>query len=129
MKKPMVLVVDVDTENLEWERTFLEEALEDGALVCRGPTEHKTCPLLTGDDCALIHDADGILFELDLDKSQSRRILQRYKDQLDIPIRVVATPEDLRRYYSLLEGLEVATPPIGPAKLDAFAAEVESEVE
>lgn len=129
MKKPMVLVVDLDTENLEWERTFLEEALEDGALICRGPTGHKTCPLLTGADCALIHDADGILFELDLDKSQSRRILQRYKDDLDIPIRVVATPEDMLRYSSLLEGLEVVTPPIGPAKLDAFAAEVESEVE
>jgi hypothetical protein len=93
MRTPMILVVDADAQNLEWERTFLEESLEDGALMCRGPSGDKHCPVLVGVDCPLVHAADGILFELDLDKEDSRRVLQRYTETLDVPTRVVATPD------------------------------------
>jgi hypothetical protein len=129
MKKPLVLVVDADAKDLEWEKRFLEDVLEEEASVCRGPGTDRECPLITGLDCSKLHAADGILFELDLDKEVSRRILQRYTEVLDIPIRVVATPEDVRRYSTLLSRVEVVDPPIGPAKLDAFAAEVEAETD
>ncbi|MDP9234630.1 MAG: hypothetical protein M3P01_08775 [Actinomycetota bacterium] len=127
--KPVVLIVDADLVELDWGKRFLEDALEDGALLCQGPGDNQRCPLLTGHDCSLIHQADGIMFELDLDRDEDRDILQRYTEMLDVPIRVVATPEQLHRYPSLLENVEVVAPPVGPARLDAFAAEIESSIE
>ena len=127
MKSAVVLVIDANADNLHWKEGFLEETLEDQAVICRGPTPQRRCPLLTGHDCSMIHAADGILFELDLDKDESRQILERYTEILDIPIRVVATEDDARKFSSLLSKVEIVTPPIGPAKLDAFAAEVEAE--
>jgi hypothetical protein len=129
MRRPIVLVVDADAESLESERRFLEAALEDSAVVCRGPRGESQCPLLTGHDCSLIHKADGILFELDLDREEVRQILGRYVETLDVPIRVVATPDQVSRYSSLLDEVEVVNPPLGPAGLDAFAAEVEHSVD
>jgi hypothetical protein len=129
MRKPIVLVVDADAESLESERRFLEAALEDKAVVCRGPRGERQCPLLIGHDCSLIHKANGILFELDLDRDDVRQILGRYVETLDVPIRVVATPDQVSRYSTLLDKVEVVNPPFGPAGLDAFAAEVEHSVD
>jgi hypothetical protein len=129
MRKPVVLVVDAHADAVESERRFLEEALEDRALICQGPRGEKKCPLLTGHDCSLIHNADGILFELDLENSEVRQILQRYIESLEVPVRVVATPEQTARYSSILSKVETVHPPVGPASLDAFAAEVEHSID
>ena len=128
MRKPVILVIDADAEELEWQRSFVDNALEDAVVICRGPTRDQQCPLLTGHDCPKIHAADGILFQLDLEDDESRQILARYTDELDVPIRVVATGEQSRRFGSQLSSVEVIAPPVGPAKLDAFAAEVEHTI-
>jgi hypothetical protein len=47
---------------------------------------------------------------------------------LSVPIRVVVTEEQSTRWARFLAPVEVFVPPIGPAKLDAFVAEVESEL-
>jgi hypothetical protein len=48
-------------------------------------------------DCSLIHSADGILSELDLEEKEVRQVLQRYIETLEVPVRVVATPEQAER--------------------------------
>jgi hypothetical protein len=51
-----------------------------------------------------------------------------YRQRLDIPIRVVVSEEQKERFAGFLVDYEVVLGPVGPAKLDGFAAEVESEV-
>jgi hypothetical protein len=84
------------------------------------------CPILRGDHCPRLEQADGVLFQLDLDREDHRAILARYIELLDVPIRVVCTADQKVRYSELLEPVEVVTPPVGPAALDGFASEVEA---
>lgn len=127
MRTPVVLDVNPDPTALEWEQSFLTR-LDVPTIACCGPETRGGCPLLVGEDCHKIRAADGVLFQLDLDRDDNRRILARYIDTLDVPIHVVCTPEQKVRWAKLLERVEVFTPPVGPARLDGFAAEVESDI-
>ena len=126
MRMPVILDVNPDPEALDWEQDFLTR-IETSVIGCCGPDQVGGCPLLEGKPCAKIEAADGVLFQLDLDRPEHRRILAKYVRLLDVPIRVVVSAEQQVRWARLLDLVEVFTPPIGPAKLDAFAAEVESE--
>ena len=126
MRAPVILDVNPDADALGWEQDWLGR-LDLPVVTCRGPHESWRCPLLAGRPCGKVERADGILFQLDLDRPDHREILRRYTE-LDVPIRVVVAPDQAVRYRDLLRPVEVFTPPIGPAKLDAFAAEVESEL-
>ena len=128
MRKPVILDVNPDPKELAWEQDFLAR-LETPVVACCGPDAQGGCPLLRGESCRKIEKADGVLFQLNLDRGDHRRILGMYLRQLDVPIRVVATPEQQLRWAGLLSLVEVFTPPIGPAKMDAFAAEVASETD
>lgn len=127
MNKAVILDVNPDSYELDWEQDFLSR-IETLVVSCCGPDTQGGCPLLRGEPCAKIEVADGVLFQLDLDRAEHRRLLAKYVRLLDVPIRVVVTQEQKQRWAHLLELVEVFTPPIGPAKLDAFAAEVESEI-
>lgn len=109
------------------DRAFLE-GLGHQVEVCHGPRHGTLCPILSGEGCLLAEGAQGIIFELDLDRPQHRAILNEYKTSLrsDIPIRVLVRPDQARRYPHLLAGLRtwMDTPVAGD--LDAVAAEVES---
>lgn len=126
MNTPVILDVNPDPDALDWEQDFLTR-IETSVIGCCGPDHQGGCPLLEGDACAKIEAADGVLFQLDLDRAEHRQILARYVRILDVPIRVVVSPQQKVRWANLLEHVEVFTPPVGPATLDAFAAEVESE--
>jgi hypothetical protein len=126
MKTPTILDVNPDLTNSQWEDDFMTR-LELHVLLCSGPPENGTCPILKYKSCPIADKADGILFQLDLDRPMSRAILRRYIDHLDIPIRVVATDEQAARYADLLADVEVMRPPVGPSGLDGFAAEVEHQ--
>jgi len=128
VKMPYILDVNPDSDALAWERDFLTR-IEASVISCCGPDKDGGCPLLRGEKCGNIQAADGVLFQLNLDRPEHRRILAKYVMQLDVPIRVTVTPDQEKRWAHLLELVEVVTPPMGPAKLDAFAAEVESEVD
>ena len=128
MITPVILDVNPEASALDWELDFLTR-IETPVIGCCGPDAQGRCPLLRGEPCAKMEAADGVLFQLDLDSAEHRRILARYVKQLDVPIRVVVTDDQKQRWAHLLELVEVFTPPIGPAKLDAFAAEVESETQ
>jgi hypothetical protein len=109
------------------DRAFLED-LGHQVEVCHGPPHGTICPILTDAGCPLAEGADGIVYELDLDRPQHRAILQRYKRALrsDIPIRVVVRPEQVGRYRESIAGLHVWTGTPVAGGLDAVAAEVES---
>ena len=128
MRRPLILDVNPDPDALHWEQDFLTR-IETETITCCGPDPQDGCPLLQEKPCAKIEVADGILFQLDLDRLEHRKILAEYVRQLEVPIRVVVTADQERRWAHLLDHVEVFTPPIGPATMDAFAAEVESEIE
>jgi hypothetical protein len=130
MAQPMqgVVLLDVSPGSEgTFERSFLEK-VGHPAIVCHGPHEGELCPLLAGKGCESFDAAHGIVFELDLDRSQHRAIVARYRElgREGLPIRVVATPDQAEQYRDLLSGVEVWTHEPTAAELDGFAAEVEA---
>jgi len=109
------------------DRRFLEQ-LGHRVMVCPGPAEGTMCPILKGEGCALAEGAQGVVFELDLDRAQHRAILTRYKESLrsDVPIRVVVPPDQVNKYPEVLKGLKVLTHFPVAGDLDALAAEAEA---
>lgn len=128
MRKPVILDVNPDVEARDWEADLLER-LEAHVLTCAGPQRFGACPLLRGKPCAKVDSADGVLFQLDLDREDHREILSLYADRLEVPIRAVVKPGQKERYSELLSKVEVAEGEPGPAMLDGFEAEVESQIE
>ena len=106
---------------------FLEQ-LGHRVMVCSGPAPGTVCPILSGEGCELAENAHGIVFELDLDQSQHRDILDRYKSSLrtDVPIRVTVKPGQVAKYPELLTGLKVLSHAPVAGDLDGLAAEVEA---
>ena len=106
---------------------FLEQ-LGHRVMVCPGPAPGTVCPILTGEGCDLAESAQGIVFELDLDRAQHRAILTRYKEKLrsNLPIRVVVRPGQVEKYPDLVKGLKMWTHTPVAGDLDALAAEVEA---
>ena len=125
MSEPVILDVNPDPDELAWEQEWLGR-LELPVIPCRGPHAVGACPLLQGKACGKVDRADGILFQLDLDREDHREILRIYAEALEVPIRAVVTERQQRAYPELLHNVEVFTPPVGPSALDAFAAEVTS---
>lgn len=126
MRPPLILDVNPNPEALAWQRGLLKD-MSIPVVGCCGPELSGGCPLLRGEHCPKVDAADGVIFQLDLDRPEHRRILVKYMVELDAreaPLRVVVTEEQKRRWPKLLERVEVFTPPVGVAKLDAFAAEV-----
>lgn len=109
------------------DRKFLEQ-LGHRVMVCPGPAPGTMCPILTGEGCALAEEAQGIVFELDLDDAQHREILARYKESLrsDVPIRVVVAPDQAQMYPELVRGLKVLTHSPVAGDLDALVTEAEA---
>jgi hypothetical protein len=109
------------------DKQFLEQ-LGHRVMVCSGPPDGTLCPILSGEGCELADIAHGIVFELDLDQPQHRKILATYKESLrgDLPIRVIVPPEQAAQYPELLQGLRVLDHAPVAGDLDALAAEVDA---
>ena len=109
------------------DRQFLEQ-LGHRVMVCPGPEEGTLCPILSGEGCELVDGAQGIVFELDLDRPQHRAILSRYKETVrsDVPVRVVVRPGQAEKYAHVVRGLKVLTHEPVAGDLDALAAEAEA---
>jgi hypothetical protein len=114
-------------EGVPSDAEFLERLGHD-VLVCHGPPAMTLCPILEGEGCPIVESAHGIVFQLNLDSSQHRAILARYKEVLreDVPIWVVARQEQATRYTDLLAGVKVLTHSPFVGDLDGLAAEVEA---
>ena len=111
----------------EFDRSFLERNGHD-VMLCHGPQDGTTCPLLDGRGCTKVDEAHGIVFALDLDVPHNRAILSRYRRVMapEVPIRVVVRPGQAEAYASLLAQFEVCEHDLTVADLDGFAAEVEA---
>jgi hypothetical protein len=123
----MILVDVAEGEGARFDRAFLEDNGHP-VVVCHGPGEGTTCPLLAGAGCQSVADAHGIVFILDLDKPQHVQILDRYRDVVrpDVPIKAVVRPGQRERYAGVLDRVEVWEHEPTAADLDGFAAEVEA---
>ena len=120
------LILDVTPADGEFDRGFLEK-LGHPVLICHGPEEGHTCPVLLG-GCDMVDRAHGIIFQIDLERPQHRAILRRYQQVVaeDVPIVAVVRAGQKQKYPDLLAGVQVweAEPTI--SELDGFAAEVEA---
>jgi len=122
-----MILLDVTAGTGEFDREMLQR-LGHVVQVCHGPEHAMLCPLLAGKGCDEFTQAHGVIFELDLDRPQHRAILRRYREiaRADVPIRVVASEEQARRYARDLEGISVVAHASTVADLDGFAAQVEA---
>ena len=120
------LILDVTPAEGDFDRSFLEK-LGHPVLICHGPEEGHTCPILL-DGCDMVDRAHGIIFQIDLERPQHRAILRRYQKVVaeDVPIVAVVREGQRQKYQELLAGVQVweAEPTI--SDLDGFAAEVEA---
>ena len=122
-----VVLLDVLADDGDFDRSILER-LGHPVLTCAGPEVETLCPLLGGHGCEKFEQAHGVVFELDLDRPQHRAIVHRYRElgREDMPIRVVVTPAQQRRYAGLLADVQVWDHLPTVADLDGFAAQVEA---
>ena len=120
------VILDVTPGEGSFDVRFLE-ATGHPVLMCHGPDLGTVCPILK-DGCAMVENAHGVVFQLDLDRPQHRSILQRYQEVLaeDVPLWVSVRPGQDEQYAELLEGVQVVVGEPGAADLDAFAAQVEA---
>ncbi|MFW2383000.1 MAG: hypothetical protein ACN4GZ_14700 [Acidimicrobiales bacterium] len=122
------VILDVTPGNHErFERRLLEGAGHE-VNVCHGPDASHPCPLLEEGACEEVDKAHGVVFKLNLDTEDHRRILAAYKENIpdDMPIGVAVEPGQEVSYAELLEGLYVWTSTPNAAELDGFAALVEA---
>ena len=122
----LVLLDAPSCNDVMFDVSFLQRN-EHPVVVCRGPEIGRLCPLLGSDGCSKYEAAHGVVFELDLDRSQHRSILQRYRAlKPDIPIRVVVPGDQRERFRDLLSDVQLWDHDPTVAELDGFAAEVEA---
>ena len=99
------LILDVTPADGDFDRSFLEK-LGHPVLVCHGPEEGHTCPILL-DGCEMVDRAHGIIFQIDLERPQHRAILKRYQEVVadDVPIVAATlwTEDPDRGAYELLK--------------------------
>lgn len=123
--RPGKILIDVVDERPLGDLT----ALGHPVMVCHGPHEGAPCPLLEDGKCSLSESADGVVFALDMDKPEHRKILETYRSHLreDVPIAVaLKSPDQAERYADEVKGLRVWMHEPAVGDLDALAAEVEA---
>lgn len=120
------LILDVTPGTAQFESDLLER-LGHPVLVCHGPAD-EPCPLLKEGSCDMLDAAHGVVFQLDLDRREHRRILERYQKVLDpaTPLRVVVAPGQEVAYAEILSGAQVWTHEPTAGELDGFASQVEA---
>ncbi len=123
----VVLLDALPGDDRDFDRSLFER-WEHPVRQCAGPEVKTLCPLLGGHNCPLYAEAHGIVFKRDLDRPQHRAIVRRYREFAcaDLPIRVLCSPDQARRYRALLADVEVWDHEPTTADLDGFAAHVES---
>lgn len=121
------MVLDVTPGDGKFDRHLLE-GMGHRVEVCHGPGADGHCPLLETGECDLVARAHGVVFKLDLDLDEHRRILHAYKRSLppDTPIAAAVRPGQETRFAGLLEGLYIWNHTPTAADLDGFAALVEA---
>lgn len=93
--------------------------------MCSGPLNGNACPLLAGEACPALADADVVVTSLGLDAEENRSVLHGIKTvHPHLPVVVLAWRSDVERYGHLMEGCHVALFPWTLRKLQRAVAEV-----
>ncbi|MDX1657816.1 MAG: hypothetical protein R3343_03250 [Nitriliruptorales bacterium] len=109
---PRVVIENHDADAAQAVATLLRDRGFDVAI-CGGPLREGTsaCPLLEEGTCAVVEDADAVLYDLDPDRARDRTLLalmQRW-----YPGKTVVTElshAKARRYEDLLADVYVVAP-------------------
>lgn len=88
---PRVLIENSDRDAALASASALRLAGYAVAL-CPGPLPSRRCPLVTGDDCALVRGADAIVSSLGLEQPEGRDVLEALKARAPKTPLVVGTP-------------------------------------
>lgn len=122
-------ILDVTSAEDPIDKKVLEQ-MGHPVVVCHGPAWGKACPIIAG-ECAMVDQAHGIVFQLDLDRPQHRVILKRYQEVIadDVPLVAVVKPGQQDQYADLLAGVQVWVGHATIAELDGFAAQTEASDE
>ena len=128
VKFESLVLLDAPAGTGRFEHQILED-MGHKVMLCHGPSHEAPCPVLEdGGTCDMVETAHGVVFELDLDLDQHRKILRRYQVLVrpEIPMRVVLQDGQAEAYADLLEGVEVWTHQPSASELDAFSSRVEA---
>ncbi len=94
------------------ERILTDEGYE--VITCAGPSsqERRACPLVEGDGCALVGDADLVVHGLRITEPENEAVLRAIRDQYrDTPVVVEVPMPQLEQLRTTLEGCRVITFP------------------
>ena len=92
---------------------------------CPGPAGRPDCgcPMVTGEGCAMVDDADVLVTHLDLASAANRAALAAVRQaKPGMPVIALAWKADVERYPELLEGCDVVPFPWTMPKLRAAVA-------
>ena len=115
-----LLNVNPDFDSLDEESEFFADHRVQGAR-CLGPDTSAECPLLSGRSCPKAAGADLILFQLDLNNADHRKILRSYRDEHPATVVAAVSPEEALWWSDELEGVEVIVGPPGTTDLKKLA--------
>lgn len=123
MRPPRVVIASRRWAAAEAQSAALHDAGLD-PLVCTGPTpDGGACPLLAGEACPVLVDADAVVYDLDLDGEGDRAILQALlREHAGLPVITERTRDEVRRHADVLEHCSVVMPYSPAVTADAVLA-------
>jgi hypothetical protein len=105
-----------------WNGAVQEAALVSGGevLFCGGPSSAHDgeCPLVAGERCGLVDEADVVVHHLDLSRSENRDVLAALRREYPLrPVVALVWRADTEHHADLLEACEVVEFPWTVPKL------------
>lgn len=95
-------------------------------LVCPGPKVTSRCPLLIGDHCPLVDDADAVVVALDPDAPSTEVVLKSHERRRDAPTQPIALSARLRSHRGDIAGRATWVIEPGESGPEAVARVVEA---
>jgi DNA-binding NtrC family response regulator len=108
-RRPRVVIENPRGGALAAQAAALEAAGYD-VTTCEGPDTHP-CPVLDGQPCEYLEDADVVVYDLDLDDPQHRDVLTSVRERYPrLPVVVEATTHTAREHARDLAPCTVVVP-------------------
>lgn len=123
MHRPRVVIESRRADAAQAQAEVLAQAGLD-PVICAGPAEHGAgCPLLEGQPCDLVEDADAVLYDLDLEVLEDRQVLRALGARHpSLPIVTERTTAEVRRFDRDLGRCTVVVPFSSEHTRDAVVA-------
>lgn len=111
MRAPRIIIESRRWSAAEAQAEALQAAGMD-PIVCTGPTDHGgACPLLVGETCPVVADADAVVYDLDLDRDDDRAVLRSLvHDHAGLPVITERSHAESHRHADDLQHCSVVLP-------------------